>query len=87
MDTENSYPVLHAQDVQAIAQAVVAALRFVENDQVLTGNEAAVYVKCRSYRAFTAWCSRWHVHSCGQKRYARTKLDMGLDREARNVRR
>lgn len=54
--------------------------------QILTGEEAVLYCKLASYRAFSAWRRRFHVPACGHCRFALVKLDMGLERESRLVR-
>jgi len=51
-------------------------------DRILTVPEAIAYTKHESESAFYRWCSRWGVTSSAAGRYARSRLDTALDREA-----
>lgn len=77
--------VLSASLAAAVRDTIAAELHS-RNQFVLTGDEAAVYCRLGSYRAFSAWRRRFHVPACGHKRFAVVKLDMGLERESRLVR-
>lgn len=51
-------------------------------DRILTTAEAIAYTKHESLSAFYRWCSRWHLTSASAGRYARSRLDTALAREA-----
>lgn len=76
-----------SQDLAAvIRETITAELHAQPNRQVLTGPEAAAYCRLSTYRSFSSWRRRFHVPACGHCRFARVKLDMGLERESRQIR-
>jgi hypothetical protein len=83
---------LDAEDHAAIAAEVVALLREQPlpavadlGGDVLTREEAKLLVKRSSEGAFCAWCRRWGVHAKIRGRYSRQRLEVALEREARET--
>jgi len=80
-------PGLNEADLTAISELIDAKLigkRFV-GPVVMNVDEAMAYVGCRSRSVFNRWSKKWSVWACSRGRYARTKLDLGLDRESRGA--
>ena len=73
---------LDAQDIAAIAQAVVRAGP-VPTGLILTTAEAIKYVKKDSKSGFYAWAKAYGVERSGSDRYPTHRLDRGLERESR----
>lgn len=78
---------LDAEDIEAIAQRVVALQRespvMASTADVFTREEAKAYAKKNSEGAFCAWCRAWGVKPQIRGRYSRQRLDMALQREAK----
>lgn len=49
---------------------------------VLTTAEAMELANCGSDSAFYRWAQTWRVSNCGQGRYSRRAILLGLEREA-----
>lgn len=90
---------LSPEDCAAIAARVVELLRaeplplpsaasedvLSPTEVVLTRAEAMAYVKRHSEGAFSDWCRRWGVYAAIRGRYSRQRLEVALDREARET--
>ena len=53
----------------------------IAQEVILTRAEAIAYVKLGSRSALQRWCAKWNVPA--NRRYPKTQLDRGLEREAR----
>lgn len=74
------------EEIDRIARRVVELQgRNGATAEILTRKEAAEFVKRPSKSAFFKWCKKHHVAPSSRGRYSRTRLNLGLQREARRI--